>query len=228
MDEPATFKARAVLGPRRDRLTRLGLLLPVVALVAIVWAGLSGARPDRATAEIAAPRASPVATPAPPPQPPAQVVGLTVHRLDDVQPLGLGRDQEIAVAGWYVATAITDCPPLAAIYRQGSLPEIRGDADSWAFCDRSGVLYASQPGLDEHQLANDPADNGAGTGAGVFAVSVTIVIGVVAPPELEVIGTVPTEVVVVGRFVGSAEPCQAAAGCRPQFVVDHVGWTPDA
>jgi len=48
-----------------------------------------------------------------------------------------------AVAGWYVATDIVDCPPRAAIERTGSLLEIRGDADALAFCERSGVLYAS-------------------------------------------------------------------------------------
>jgi hypothetical protein len=202
MEERASFEARAVLGPRRARLARLTLLLPAVALVAITWAGLSGPRSDQATADITDPTAS-AAAPTARPQPPAQVVGLPVQRLDDIQPLGLGRDQVIAVAGWYVATAVTDCPPLAAIYRKGSLPEVRGDADSWAFCDRSGVLYASQPSLDE------PPDRGDS------AVAVALVIGVVVPPELEIIGAESTEVVVVGHFVDR------------ELVVDHVAWTPD-
>jgi hypothetical protein len=214
MEERASFEPRTVLGPRRGRLARLALLLPAVALVAIVWAGLSGARPDQVTADATVPPASAVAATARP-QPPAQVVGLSVQRLDDIQPQGLGRDEVFAVAGWYVATAIDDCPPLAAIYRKGSLPEIRGDADSWAFCDRSGVLYASQPGLEE---APNP---------GVSAVAVTLVIGDVVPPELEVIGAESTEVVVVGRFVESGDECHVPAGCRRRLVVDHVAWTPD-
>jgi hypothetical protein len=209
MDEQASFEARAVLAPRRARVARLALLLPVIGLVAIAWAGLSGPRSDKATTDITDPTA--VAAPsltvdAPYP---AQVIGLDVQRLDDVQPRGLGRDDVIAVAGWYVATAITDCPPLAAIYREGSLPEVRGDADELAFCVRSGVLFASRPD------------------AGVPSVTVTVVVGVVVPPKLEMIGTDATEVVVVGRFVESGDGCGAPAGCRRELLVDHVAWTPD-
>jgi hypothetical protein len=139
---------------------------------------------------------------------------LAVQRLDDIRPRRLGRDDVIAVAGWYVATAITDCPPLAAIYREGSLPEVRGDADEWAFCDRFGVLYASRPDLDE----SPPS-------AGLAAVAVTLVVGVVVPPELEVIGADATEVVVVGRFVEPGDGCRVRLGCRRELVVDHVAWT---
>jgi hypothetical protein len=225
MDEQASFEAHAVLAPRRARLTRLGLLLPVVALVATAWAGVSGDRSDQATAEnpgstAVAAQSLPVegSTPAVPgvrpPQNPAQVLGLAVQRLDDIRPRRLGRDDVIAVAGWYVATAITDCPPLAAIYREGSLPEVRGDADEWAFCDRFGVLYASRPDLDE----SPPS-------AGLAAVAVTLVVGVVVPPELEVIGADATEVVVVGRFVEPGDGCRVRLGCRRELVVDHVAWT---
>jgi len=126
-------------------------------------------------------------------------------------------DDVIAVAGWYVATAITDCPPLAAIYRDGSLPEVRGDADSLAFCRRSGVLYASQSGLD--QRAN----------AGITAVPATVVIGVIVPLQLEIVGGESTEVVVLGRLVepGAACPATVRAACRPELLVDHIAWTPD-
>ncbi|MEZ0239991.1 MAG: hypothetical protein ACAH65_04265 [Chloroflexota bacterium] len=213
MAEQATFETRAVLGPQRAGLARLTLLLPAAALVAIVWAGLSGARPDRATAEIPDPAAAAVATAVPRPQAPAKVLGLSVHRLDEVEPYRLGRDDVIAVVGWYVATAITDCPPLAAFFRDGALPEVRPDIDSWAFCDRSGVLYASQPG-PEVQAA-----------AGVSAVAATLAIGVVAPPGFEVVGAAPKEVVVIGRFVPSGDPCYVPFGCGREFVVDHVGWT---
>ena len=210
MDEQATFEPRAVLAPRRARLTRLALLLPAVALVAIAWAGFSGARTDEATAEVPVPTAAVTRSP----QYPAQVVGLDVQRLDDVQPRWLDRDDVIAIAGWYVATAITDCPPLDAIYRDGSLPEVRGDAGVLAFCERAGVLYASRPSLDKHE------------NAGLRAVAATLAIGIVAPPELEIIGTVATEVVLIGRFVGSGDACRVHAGCRRDLVVDHVAWAP--
>lgn len=207
MDQQAGFEARAVLAPRRARLSRVGLLLPVAALAATAWAGASGDRSDRFTAEL--PEATVAAAPTRRPEHPAQVVGLEVQRLDDVRGQGLGRDDVIAIAGWYVATAITDCPRLAAIYRQGSLPEVRGDADEWAFCKRSGVLYASQS-----------------RGAELPGVPVTIVVGVVVPPELEVIGAEATEVVVVGRFSEPGDGCRAPGGCRRELVVDHVAWTP--
>lgn len=222
MSEPTSFEARAVLAPRRRRLARLALLLPVVALVAIVWAGSSGARSDQATANIPDPTA--VAAPSSPDAAstpaiaPAQVIGLPVQGLDDVQTRSLGRDDDIAVTGWYVATAITGCPPLAALYRQGSLPDVRGDADASAFCDRSGVLYASQP---------DVQDSRSGSPA-LPAVGVTIVVGVILPPVLEMIGADATEVVVVGRFVESSAGCGVPADCARELVVDHVAWPPGA
>ena len=42
MDEQVAFETRAVLAPRRARLSRLALLVPALALVATAWAGLSG------------------------------------------------------------------------------------------------------------------------------------------------------------------------------------------
>ena len=238
MEEQASFEARAVLAPRRARLTRLALLLPVVALVAIAWAGVSGPRSDQATAEIPDPTAvaapsltaegsTPAVAPRvrPPPRP-AQVIGLTVNRLDDIQSLGLGRDEVVAVAGWYVATAITDCPRIVIIRRQGSLPEVRRDFDALAFCDRSGVLYASRPDLNERLPTNNLNDDNRSDNGGLSAVAVTLVVGVVVPPELEMIGTDATEVVVVGRFVDSGDGCRLLTGCRRELVVDHVAWTP--
>lgn len=231
MDENATFEARAVLPPRRRRTARLALLVPVVALVAIAWAGVSGNRPDQATAGIAQPTAALAASlPAPSlaveaPYP-AQVVGLAVQRLDAVQTGRLGRDAVIAVAGWYVPTAITDCPPLAALYRPASLPDVRGDTDSFAFCVRSGVLFAARPDL--HGLPMNDLEDDAATDTGLPSVGVTVVAGVVVPPELEMVGAGATEVVVVGRFVESGAGCRATAGCSRELVVDHVGWTPGA
>jgi hypothetical protein len=237
MDEQASFEARAVLAPRRARLARLALLLPAVALVATAWAGVNGAPSDQATAEISGPTAVAApsltvegSTPGVAPgvgrqQYPAQVIGLDVQRLDDVLPRGLGRDEVIAVAGWYVATAITDCPRLVVIRRQGSLPEVRRDFDELAFCDRSGVLYASRPDLDERLPRNNLEDNRS-KNAGLPAVAVTLVVGVVVPRELEMIGAESTEVVVVGRFIESGDRCRDLAGCRRELVVDHVAWTP--
>jgi hypothetical protein len=203
--EPTSFEARAILEPRRPRLARLALLLPVVALAAVAWAGMTGAPRDDRIADIPDTTAV-AASPYPPPVHPDEVIGLAVHRLADVQPRTLGRDDVIAITGWYVATAITDCPALAAIYRLGSLPYVRGDADELAFCVRLGVLYPSRP---------DP-DDGRSENRRLAAVPVTIVVGVIMPPQLEMVGADPTEVVIVGRFAGSGA----------ELVVDHVAWTP--
>jgi len=200
-------------------------MIPMVALVVAAWAGTTGPRGTHATAQIPDPAAiaagSPRAqqpttavTPAPQLERPATVVGLAVHRLDEVRPRGLGRDEVVALVGWYVAKAITDCPPLAAIYRTASLPDVRGDADGSAFCQRTGVLYASPP---------DVQDSWSGSG-GLGVVGASIVVGVVVPPELEVIGADATEVVVVGRFVETGDGCGVASGCGPELVVDHVAW----
>jgi hypothetical protein len=223
MDERASFETRAVLEPRRARLARLALLVPALALVAIAWAGLSGPRSDHTTAAITAPPASAAAPAAsaaavvPRPQVPTKVVGLSVQRLDQIPSSGLGRDEEFAIAGWYIPTAITDCPPLAAIYRDGSLPDVRGDADTLAFCRRSGVLYASPSGLDQRSDAT------------VTSVPVTVVIGVIMPLELEIVGSQSMQAVVLGRFVepGAACTITVPTACRRELLVDHVAWTAD-
>jgi hypothetical protein len=226
MDQEASFAPRTVLEQRRARWNRLAIVVPALALVAVAWAGLSGTRSDHeaavASAAAAVTASSMDVVPSPavalPPQAaryPSQVIGLDVHRLDGVQIGGLSPDTPIAVAGWYVPTAITHCPPLAAIYRPASLPEIRGDADSWAFCERSGVLYASRPDLDARPLTDDLADNRS-KHAGLPAVAVTLVVGVVVPRELEVIGADATPVVVVGQFVDSGGP--------RELVVDYLAW----
>src|SRR5438045_368115 len=99
MDEPATFEARAVLAPRRARLSRLALLLPAVLLGAIAWAGLSGPHVKPTTAEVSGPTAAviapslsaeaspkaPSATPGAPARQPSRVFGLDVHRLDQIK-----------------------------------------------------------------------------------------------------------------------------------------------
>ena len=232
MDEQASFATRSVLGRRRAGWNSLAIVVPALVLVATVWAGISGARSDEGEANVpdtvavaAASSGVAASSPAAAPGPryPAQVVGLDVRRLHDVKPRGLCRDEVIAVAGWYVATAITDCPRVVVIRRQGSLPVVRRDFDQLAFCDRSGVLYASRPDLDERIPRNNLEDNRA-KNAGLPAVAVTLVIGVVVPRELETIGTVATPVVVVGRFVASSEGCRVVPVCAPELAVDHVAW----
>jgi hypothetical protein len=234
MDEQASFEPKAVLAPRRAGWNRLAIVVPALALAAVAWAGASGAGSDGEVAAspqvvaAAAPSIEVVGSPpvALPPRAanyPAKVLGLDVHRLGDVQTRGLDRDTPIAVAGWYVATAITDCPPLAAIYRAAALPEVRGDADEAAFCDRSGVLYASRPHLEVGLPTDDLADNRPWE-LGLPAVAVTLVIGVVVPRELEIIGAGATPVVVLGRFVESGRGCPAPAGCARELVVDHLAW----
>jgi len=214
MDEQASFEARAVLPPRRAGRNRLAIVVPALALFGIAFAGYAGGRSDQnAKPTDVAAVAPPSPSAAPPAQAvryPAEVIGLGVHGLVDVQAQGLGLDKPVAIAGWYVATAITDCPPLAAFYRAGALPDVREDIatiDSWAFCRRTGVLYSSRPGYNP---------------TGVPAVQATLITGVVVPPALEKIGAAATQVVLVAHF---APP----GGCRgprcvTELLVDYLGW----
>jgi hypothetical protein len=234
MDEQASFETRAVIEPRRAGWNRLVIAIPVLTLAAMVWAGASGAGSDRAITEsqhavavvgssIGAVASPNVALPPGDPGYPAQVIGLDVQRLDVVQARGLGRDAPIAISGWYVVNSITDCPPLATIYRSASLPEVGGDIDSWAYCDRSGVLYASQPD-PEGRMPTDDLDNNQPAALGLPAVAVTLLKGVVMPPGLETIGADATPVVLVAHFDESREGCGVPAGCAQELVVDHLGW----
>jgi len=235
MEEQASFGTRAVLAPRRARLARLALLMPAVALVATAWAGLSGDRsnqPATAVVPAAVPAASlgaggsssAVASEPPRAQRPAHVIGLDVHRLEDVQSWELGREGVVAIAGWYVATAVTGCPRLVVIPKLGALPDIRPEIDPLAYCDRFGVLYASRPDLDDRLPRNNLEDNRS-RNAGLPAVAATLVLGVVAPLELGMVGGEATEVVVVGHFVESGVECGDPDGCRHELVIDYVPWT---
>jgi hypothetical protein len=235
MDEQATFETRAVLAPRRARRARLALLVPVVALVATAWAGFSGDHSNQ-PATVAVPAAVPaaslsaegsspaVASEVPRAQRPASVIGLDVHRLEDVQSQELGREVVVAIAGWYVATAVTGCPRMVVIPRLGALPDVRPDVDPLAYCDRFGVLYASRPDLDDRLPRNNLEDNRS-KNAGLPAVAATLVLGVVAPLELGIVGGEATEVVVVGHFVESGVGCGDSHGCRHDLVIDYVPWT---
>ena len=231
MDEETTFEARAVLAPRRARLTRVALLVPVVVLVAIVGAGVSGGRSGHLTAEISDRPVAMHPTQAvdePVAEIPTQVLGLDVHRLDDVDPQQLGRDDIVVLSGWYIPTAITNCPLLPAIYRDGALPYLRGDADTLAFCERSGVLYASRPDIDPRLPTNNLNDDNRSNNGGLPSVAASLAVGIIAPQELELIRDTAIEVVVLGRFVESGDGCGVAAYCPRELVVDHVAWTPDA
>jgi len=234
MDEQASFEPRSVLGSRRGRWNRLRVIVPALALASIAWIGFSGEHQggDVATGEKVAKASSTAAVPSPADAPaspevaiPTQALGLAVHRLDSVQPEHLERGAVIAIAGWYVATAIAHCPPLDAFYRAGALPEVRGDiaaVDTWAFCERTGVLYAAQPVPDGH-LPTDDLDNNTPAALGLPAVATSMVIGVVAPPQLEKIGGAPTPVVVIGHFAPGPN-CPDRPACKPQLVVDYLPW----
>jgi hypothetical protein len=236
MDEQASFEARAVLAPRRARVGRLLLLVPVLALAATAWAGAS-ARSDRSVAEVPqvsavtelsteAPESSSGVAPGPRiPSYPAQVLGLQVHRLDEIEAAGLVRDKVIAVSGWYVATAIADCPPLAALFRTAPVPDLAFKTDEWAFCERSGMFFGSGPSLDQRQPTNHVEDDQSMV-ANHPPVPMTLAIGVVVPPELEMIGAPATPIVVIGRFVDIDDACPLPAGCRAELMVDHLAWTP--
>jgi hypothetical protein len=229
MDEQAAFEARAVIAPRRARLSRLALLGPVLALVATAWAGWS-ARPDHdvavapnASAHVAPSIAGVGSSPAVAPQPrdlrfPAQVLGLEVHRLGDIEARGLSRDTLNVVAGWYATTAIADCPPLAAVFRTSTVPELGNPVDEWRFCKRSGLFFASGPNLEDSRALDGERP----------AIPVILAPSAVVPPQLEIIGTPATPVVVIGRFVNTDEACPLAAGCRVSLYVDHVAWTPSS
>lgn len=225
MEEQASFETRAVLAPRRARLSRLALLVPAAALVAIAWAALSGSRADPGTAvapqattqgsaSAAGPGQSLAAAASTAPRLPTRALGYRVHRLVDLEALGVGRETVIAVSGWYVATAITECPALEAIHRSNDVAQVGDVWDAWESCERAGILFATQP--------NDAVV------ARQLAVDVVLVPGVVMPPELEVVGRDATHVVVLGHLVEATERCTVRSSCRDTLVVDYVAWTPGA
>lgn len=227
MDEQATFEARAVLPPRRARLSRAALLVPAVALVVVAWAGLSGPHADQSTVRLPSP--SPAAEPSPTAEAPypARVIGIEVHQLDEL-PLGeLGRNDVVAIAGWYRPTSISNCPAVAVIYRDGALPEIRPDVDALAYCDRSGILYAARPGVSIRPLLKHHTADGS-RHAGPSKVGVTFILGVKAPREIELAGADATRVVLVAHVADVGDGCGTPAGCHRVLVVDYVGWTAGA
>jgi hypothetical protein len=235
VNEQAGFEARSVLAPRRGGWSGLAVLVPVLALVAVIWAGISDRPPQGPTTTAAvavipsssAGAASPAAAiPTGDPVYPAEVLGLQVEPLREVQDRAIAKDRVVAIAGWYVPTKVTDCPPLAAIYRQGSLPEIRG-GDPLAYCKRHGVLYAARPDLPNRLSHNSPDDDPNAT-ATTPGVATSLIVGVVVPPELETIGADATPVVVVAHFTPKSG-CRGP-GCAQELLIDYLGWalTPPA
>lgn len=230
MNERSDLEARPVLAPRQARRTRLALLVPVIALVAITWAGLTGARPaNDATAEVAGTPSALAASPsveAPEEPYPTEALGLAVHRLDEVQLARLTADNVVAISGWYVPLAVTNCPA-GVPSKDGPLPEVRPGFDPWAFCERSGVLYAAQPGPGGRVV---PPSAGAEveTGNGPQAVSASMIPGVRLPSELEVAQAHPTRVVVLGHFVETSSACMLLGACPSELVVDYFAWAPTA
>jgi hypothetical protein len=235
MDEQAAFETRSVLPPRHSALSRLALLLPALALVATAWLGLSGRSGQDAGAS---PNAAAVAEPSQAAerspgvteqpgaaQPPARALGLEVHALDELDPGELDRNEVLAISGWYLATEITNCPPLADLLRETAGPAADGYVDSWRFCERSGVLFATQPMFKGGQPANAFEENRS-KNSGLPAIDVTVDEHVVMPAQLELIGGDATPVVVFGRFVEPDDRCHWPMDCPYQLVVDQVAWTP--
>ena len=222
MDEQATFETRAVLTPRRPRLARLVLALPVLALAAVAWTGLSSRHDDRSVAvapdAIASIEPLPSATaPAPEPAFPSEVIGLGVRPLDDVLQLSLTGDDVVAVAGWYVPTAITDCPRTEIAQPLGLIRSTDHQPDPRSFCDRSGALFDSRPPDGDGSIA--PA---------LPVIATRLVHGVEVPPQLEDVGAAARQVVFLGRLVPGVPGCERVDGCSRELVVDHVAWVSGA
>ena len=223
MDEQAAFETRAILPPGRARRSKLALVIPVAAFVMVALAGVSGRRDQPTTAERPTATADPVSGPAEASavpdvtatQYPDQVLGLEVHRLDEVQLARLTRDDIIAIAGWYVALAITDCPSVVADLGD-ALPTSSLERDPWAFCERSGVLYAARTGLEQYDTI------------GPSAVPTLVIVGVRMPGRLEEVGAAPTQVVLLGHFVEASTACMGLGMCPSELLVDHLAWAPDA
>jgi len=225
MDERASFETRAVIGPRRAGWKRLVIAIPVLTLVAMVWAGANGGQSPQqvatATDAVAAVVPSPSLDSRGALQYPTQALGLKVRPLNEIEPSGLSRDEVVAISGWYETTAITGCPPLSDIYRPQPGAELNIAVDSWSYCDRFGVLNARDP-LDTRTLMYDINDGA--LEIGLAAVDVTVTTGVVVPPALETVGATAAPVVVLAHFVPSGKPCPVPISCPQELVVDHLAW----
>jgi hypothetical protein len=156
---------------------------------------------------------------------PTEALGLVVHRLDDVEMAQLNSDDVVAIAGWYLPLAVTNCPADVPSSEQGSQVQVRPGFDPWAYCERSGVLYAAQPGADG-RVAPTATDGGGSSGP--QSVSATLLHGVRLPADLEVVPAAAMRVVVLGHFVEASSACMLLGACPSELVVDYLAWTPEA
>ncbi len=228
MHEPTAFETRPVLGPGRARRNRFAVLVPLIALGAIAAIGLTGSRSNPTTADLpsattwqSATPSSAAASEAPYP---TEALGLAVHPLDDLQLARLNRDDVVAIEGWYLPLATTNCPA-GVPSQQSPPPEIQPGFDPWAYCERSGVLYAASPGVDGRLLPATSPDHG---GIGPEAVSASLLHGVRLPAALETTHPVAMQVVLLGHFVESSSACMLLGACPSELVVDYLAWSPDA
>jgi hypothetical protein len=213
MDEQTSFETRAVIGPRRAGLNRIAIAIPVLALGAMVWFGLSGTSPALNPAN-----GSPPPTRAPDalesgrqaPSYPATAFGIEVRTVGDVARADVGAEAVTAVAGWYVAWPNLGCFIADATEPPGILANLGVNADVRTFCDRSGALTAA-PTVPRQR---------AGASPGLYVV---LAPGLVVPPQMNVPDGPPIEVVLVGRVVAMRHPTDQVTTDR-QFLVDGVAW----
>ena len=219
MDEQTEFAPQAVLGPRRGRWSQLVLVLPFAALVGIAWAGLSGGRSHdtaAATAPVETTDASAAALPSETAGPafPTDALGITVQGLGNVRLFQLTRNDIIAISGWYVPLAVTACPSYVPSDAEAAGRTFEPGGDPWAECQRSGVLYASDPSF-EHTAGNRAT-----------AVAVSLTSGVRLPIATEHVPADPLPIVVLGHFVETSNACRGLGLCPSELIVDYVAWTP--
>ncbi len=201
----------------RRALRALGLLTPLVLLVAIVVAGLLGPKPEppaplpslRAEAPNAAPPdgvpPAPQAPSGPQPAFPTVAADLAVLTVPAAQPrLAEATGRPIAVAGWLGSLQAADACPVAAKDTRGLLSPL---------CERRARLVVADP-------AADPGAH----------IHVRIPAGVRLPPVFEAAsGAAPMAVVVVGRAEEPGAGCTASPrGCDEQMTADRVMWADGA
>jgi len=229
MQEPSTFEIRPVLAPRRARRNRLAVLLPLIALAGIAVVGLTGTPSDPTTADIPTATQLESTSPSPPTASeapyPTEALGLTVHRLDDVQLARLNRGDVVAIEGWYLPLAVTGCPS-GVPSQESPPPAVTPGFDPWAYCERSGVLYAARPAADGRLVAPPTAEE-RGASNGPEAVSASLLHGVRLPTSLEAVHPDPMQVVVLGHFVETSSACMLLGACPSELVVDYLAWVPD-
>ncbi len=234
MEEQASFEPRAVLAPRRAGSNRVAVIVPALALAATAWAGLSGPRAASDVANlqrepsVAAPPTATAPAPTVAPAPggaryPTAVLGLDVRTLLDLDPVARA-DAVVAVAGWYMPSSKSNCPPTTDVAPRAYVAELGVVADRETFCARFGQLFPAAP------LAyGGPSDQTIWQAVrrtnGLTTIAVAMTPGVVVPEAISVGGAfVAAPVVLVGRIVDPGSMCAAHVGCPPELAVDRVVW----